>query len=223
MNPKSLEHLKRYKWKRLVVCWPVEGLWKLIWVKLSKNSNRTHSIHVWCIFTYVYHKNRLNVRKYTIHGWYYSYAHQDFRKAILNQPLLGVPPRFHDVRKFVPRQGRCGRNSSHANGRGGVFSSSPGALVEWFFVGKWQGLEQSFNQVFFSMVHGRFIVYGVVGYDWASLHSDWQGQIGSWYHWYHTIVLPTPTRFLWNEFFYTTLIKKMVCKSSAGTKKIPGL
>ena len=25
MNPKSLEHLTRYKWKRLVVCWPVGG------------------------------------------------------------------------------------------------------------------------------------------------------------------------------------------------------
>ena len=50
MNPKSLEHLKRYKWKRLVVCWPVEGLWTLIWVKLSKNANITHSIHVWCIY-----------------------------------------------------------------------------------------------------------------------------------------------------------------------------
>ena len=159
------------------------------------------------IYTFIYHKNRLNVRKYTIHGWY-EYAYQDFRKAILTNPFLEC----HDPRcaKPVPRQGRCGRNSSHANGRGGVAGSisSPGALVECCFVGKWQGLEQSFNHVFFSMVHGRFIVYGVVGFEWASLHSDWQGQIGSWYHWHHTIVLHTPTRFLWKLFIYINSLKR---------------
>ena len=38
----------------------------------------THSIHRTGIFTYIYHKNQLNVGKYTIHGSYGQYGDVDF-------------------------------------------------------------------------------------------------------------------------------------------------
>ena len=35
----------------------------------------THRIHIWCIYLHVpYHKNHLNVGKYTIHGFYTVYS-----------------------------------------------------------------------------------------------------------------------------------------------------
>ena len=40
------------------------------WVSSQCFWRLAHRIHVWYIFTYIYHKNQLNVGKYTIHGWY---------------------------------------------------------------------------------------------------------------------------------------------------------
>lgn len=135
-----------------------------------------------------------------------SSMHIRIRKAILTKPLLGVPP--PTMCKTCATQGRCGRNSSHANGRGGVHFKSRGIGWMFFLLVNDKGLNNRSIKCFLPMVHGRFIVYSVVGYDWASLHNDWQGQIGSWYHWHHTIVLPTPTRFLWKLFIYINSLKR---------------
>ena len=35
----------------------------------TPRSSYTHTIHVWHIYLYIYHKNQLIVGKYTIHGW----------------------------------------------------------------------------------------------------------------------------------------------------------
>ena len=40
---------------------------------LRGNDGRlAHRIHVWYIYLYIYHRNQLNVGKYTIRGWYGS-------------------------------------------------------------------------------------------------------------------------------------------------------
>ena len=36
----------------------------------TRVSSLFHSIHGTGIFAYIYHKNQMNVGKYTIHGWY---------------------------------------------------------------------------------------------------------------------------------------------------------
>ena len=44
----------------------------------NRGEIHTHSIHGTGIFTYMYHKNQLNVSKYTIHGCYGTGSSQIF-------------------------------------------------------------------------------------------------------------------------------------------------
>ena len=107
MKPSRPQHCRFYlflTYKRR------EGGYKHHWQLKHNDSDITHRIHEWYIFTYIYHKIEPNVGEYSIHGLY---------------GLCGTPPMIHvpgtcdfalyfrgEQKPSSPRVGGCDKNHS---------------------------------------------------------------------------------------------------------------